>query len=103
MYSRPFLAYFYFFCSLLLPLFFFSTVEALPLLVGVIQAPDSKTKENINATENCISAVGKIMKYRPDCVNVDEVLPHWLAWLPLHEDKEEAVHTFNFLCDLLER
>ncbi|XP_069829044.1 importin-5 [Dendropsophus ebraccatus] len=76
--------------------------EALPLLVGVIQAPDSKTKENINATENCISAVGKIMKYRPDCINVDEVLPHWLSWLPLHEDKEEAVHTFNFLCDLLE-
>ncbi|XP_069614109.1 importin-5 [Ranitomeya imitator] len=76
--------------------------EAVPLLVGVIQAPDSKTKENINATENCISAVGKIMKYRPDCVNVDEVLPHWLSWLPLHEDKEEAVHTFNFLCDLLE-
>ncbi|XP_040281224.1 importin-5 [Bufo bufo] len=76
--------------------------ESLPLLVGVIQTPDSKTKENINATENCISAVGKIMKYRPDCVNVDEVLPHWLSWLPLHEDKEEAVHTFNFLCDLLE-
>ncbi|KAG8586378.1 hypothetical protein GDO81_005362 [Engystomops pustulosus] len=76
--------------------------EALPLLVGVIQAPDSKTKENVNATENCISAVGKIMKYRPDCINVDEVLPHWLSWLPLHEDKEEAVHTFNLLCDLLE-
>ncbi|CAH2223637.1 importin-5 [Pelobates cultripes] len=76
--------------------------EALPLLVGVIQAPDSKTKENINATENCISAVGKIMKFRSDCVNVEEVLPHWLSWLPLHEDKEEAVHTFNFLCDLIE-
>ncbi|KAG8452040.1 hypothetical protein GDO86_004004 [Hymenochirus boettgeri] len=77
--------------------------EALPLLVRVIQAPDSKTKENVNATENCISAVGKIMKFRPDCINVEEVLPHWLSWLPLHEDKEEAVHTFNFLCDLIER
>ncbi|KAG8452039.1 hypothetical protein GDO86_004004 [Hymenochirus boettgeri] len=76
--------------------------EALPLLVRVIQAPDSKTKENVNATENCISAVGKIMKFRPDCINVEEVLPHWLSWLPLHEDKEEAVHTFNFLCDLIE-
>ncbi|KAM8975291.1 importin-5 [Pelodytes ibericus] len=76
--------------------------ESLPLLVGVIQAPDSKTKENVNATENCISAVGKIMKFRSDCINVEEVLPHWLSWLPLHEDKEEAVHTFNFLCDLIE-
>ncbi|XP_040192060.1 importin-5 [Rana temporaria] len=76
--------------------------EALPLLVQVIQAAESKTKENINATENCISAVGKIMKFRPDCINVEEVLPHWVSWLPLHEDKEEAVHTFNFLCDLIE-
>uniref|UniRef100_A0A8C6ISK4 Uncharacterized protein n=1 Tax=Melopsittacus undulatus TaxID=13146 RepID=A0A8C6ISK4_MELUD len=76
--------------------------EALPLLVRVIQSPDAKTKENVNATENCISAVGKIMKFKPDCVNVEEVLPHWLSWLPLHEDKEEAVYTFNYLCDLIE-
>uniref|UniRef100_A0A8C9J4R2 Importin-5 n=1 Tax=Panthera tigris altaica TaxID=74533 RepID=A0A8C9J4R2_PANTA len=76
--------------------------EALPLLVRVIQSADSKTKENVNATENCISAVGKIMKFKPDCVNVEEVLPHWLSWLPLHEDKEEAVQTFNYLCDLIE-
>ncbi|XP_023803510.1 importin-5 [Cyanistes caeruleus] len=76
--------------------------EALPLLVRVIQSPDAKAKENVNATENCISAIGKIMKFKPDCINVEEVLPHWLSWLPLHEDKEEAVHTFNYLCDLLE-
>nr|XP_033804302.1 importin-5 [Geotrypetes seraphini] len=76
--------------------------EALPLLVRVIQSADSKTKENINATENCISAVGKIMKFRPDSISVEEVLPHWLSWLPLHEDKEEAVHTFSYLCDLIE-
>uniref|UniRef100_A0A8C1CB84 Karyopherin (importin) beta 3 n=1 Tax=Cyprinus carpio carpio TaxID=630221 RepID=A0A8C1CB84_CYPCA len=76
--------------------------EAVPLLVGVIQAPDSRAKENVNATENCISAVAKVMKYRPECVNVNEILPHWLSWLPLNEDKEEAVHTFNYLCDLIE-
>jgi hypothetical protein len=78
-------------------------LDALPLLVRVIQAPEAKTKENVNATENCISAVGKIMKFKPDCVNVEEVLPHWLSWLPLHEDKEEAVQTFSYLCDLIER
>uniref|UniRef100_H3B692 Importin-5 n=1 Tax=Latimeria chalumnae TaxID=7897 RepID=H3B692_LATCH len=76
--------------------------EAIPLLVGVIQAAESKAKENINATENCISAVGKIMKHRPECVNVNEVLPHWLSWLPVQEDREEAVHTFSYLCDLIE-
>uniref|UniRef100_A0A286XZM1 Importin 5 n=1 Tax=Cavia porcellus TaxID=10141 RepID=A0A286XZM1_CAVPO len=75
--------------------------QALPLLVRVIQSGDSKTKENISATENCISAVGKIMKFKPDCVNVEEILPHWLSWLPLHKDKE-AVQTFSYLCDLIE-
>lgn len=77
--------------------------EAIPLLIGVIQAADSRAKESVNATENCISAVGKVMRYRPECVNVDEILPHWISWLPLNEDKEEAVHTFNYLCDLIER
>lgn len=77
--------------------------EAIPLLVRVIQAADSRSKENVNATENCISAVGKVMRFRPECVNVNEILPHWLGWLPLNEDKEEAVHTFDFLCDLIER
>lgn len=76
--------------------------EAIPLMVRVIQAADSRVKENVNATENCISAVGKVMRFRPECVNVNEILPHWLSWLPLNEDKEEAVHTFDFLCDLIE-
>uniref|UniRef100_A0A3B4B4F7 TOG domain-containing protein n=1 Tax=Periophthalmus magnuspinnatus TaxID=409849 RepID=A0A3B4B4F7_9GOBI len=76
--------------------------EAMPRLVGVIQAPDSRSKENVNATENCISAVGKVVRFQPEWVNVNEVLPHWLSWLPLKEDKEEAVHTFDFLCDLIE-
>ncbi|XP_060889016.1 importin-5 [Labrus mixtus] len=76
--------------------------EAIPMLVRVIQAADSRAKENVNATENCISAVGKVIRFRPECVNVNEILPHWLSWLPLNEDKEEAVHTFDFLCDLIE-
>uniref|UniRef100_A0A3Q3K9F1 Importin-5 n=1 Tax=Monopterus albus TaxID=43700 RepID=A0A3Q3K9F1_MONAL len=76
--------------------------EAIPALVRVIQTADSRSKENVNATENCISAVGKVMRFRPECANVSEILPHWLSWLPLSEDKEEAVHTFDFLCDLIE-
>lgn len=77
--------------------------DAIPLLVGVIHAADARSKENVNATENCISAVGKVMRFQSECVNLNLVLPHWLSWLPLNEDKEEAVHTFDFLCDLIER
>uniref|UniRef100_S4RV35 Karyopherin (importin) beta 3 n=1 Tax=Petromyzon marinus TaxID=7757 RepID=S4RV35_PETMA len=76
--------------------------EALGLLMQVIQDSQSRVKENINATENCISAVGKLLKFRPDCVNTQEFLPLWLSWLPVTEDKEEAVFCYNYLCDLIE-
>lgn len=82
---------------------FILDLDAIPLLVGVIHAVDARSNENVNATENCISAVGKVMRFQPECVNLNLLLPHWLSWLPLIEDKEEAVHTFDFLCDLIER
>lgn len=61
--------------------FCFLDAEAIPLMVRVIQAADSRVKENVNATENCISAVGKVMRFRPECVNVNEIDPSPLAQL----------------------
>jgi hypothetical protein len=49
--------------------------EALGKLMKVIAAPESRSEENINATENAISAVTKIIKYSG--INKDEVIPHW--------------------------
>lgn len=51
--------------------------EALPRLVEVINAPESRSPENINPTENAISAVTKILKHNSSSLNVDEILPHW--------------------------
>ncbi|XP_067014129.1 importin-5 [Anabrus simplex] len=76
--------------------------EALPLLVEVIKAPESRSPENINPTENAISAVTKILKYNSSALNVNEILPHWLSWLPVWEDDDEAPHVYGYLCDLIE-
>jgi len=76
--------------------------QALPLLVQVIQHPEARSKENVNPTENCISAVTKICKYNASQVNVNEVIPAWLSWLPIKEDQEEAPHACGFLADLVE-
>eukprot|EP00058_Branchiostoma_floridae_P007832 XP_002593320.1 hypothetical protein BRAFLDRAFT_119588 [Branchiostoma floridae] len=76
--------------------------EALPRLTQVISDPQSREVENLPPTENAISAVTKMMKYQPASVDVDAILPHWLSWLPVKEDKEECVHIYNFLCDLVE-
>lgn len=89
-------------CSpLWVPLLCFLT-ESIPLLYQVIQDPESKSVENINPTENAISAVTKICKYNRSQVDVDKIVPDWLSWLPVTEDDDEAVHIYNFLCDLIE-
>lgn len=77
-------------------------VEVLPILIKLINNPDSRKLEQITSTENAISAVTKILKYNPTGVNVDEVLPHWLSWLPVIEEEEEAPHVYGYLCDLIE-
>ena len=51
--------------------------QALPRLVEVIQAQGSREPENINPTENAISAVTKILKWNAGAVSLDEVLPMW--------------------------
>ena len=69
-----------------------------------IQSPNSKEDLNaIHATENAISAVTKVCKYIDTGVPLDSILPLWLSWLPVTEDKEEASHVYNYLCDLIER
>ncbi|XP_011878216.1 PREDICTED: importin-5 [Vollenhovia emeryi] len=76
--------------------------EALPKLMEVISDPESRSLENVNPTENAISAVTKILKYNNTRINVDEILPHWLTWLPVVEDEDEAPHVYGYLCDLIE-
>ena len=77
--------------------------ESLPLLSQVINDPLSKLPENIDATENAISAVTKICKHNHGNIAVDEIIPVWLSWLLIAEGKEEAPHVYGYLCDLIQR
>jgi len=76
--------------------------QALPRLVEVIQAQGSREPENINPTENAISAVTKILKWNAGAVSLDEVLPMWFSWLPVVEDVDESPFVYGYLCDLIE-
>ncbi|KAK7080859.1 Importin-5, partial [Halocaridina rubra] len=82
----------------------FATVcaQAIPLLVQVIQNPESRNEVNLNPTENAIAAVTKILKYNSSAINRDEVIPVWLSWLPVWEDTDEAPHVYGYLCDLID-
>lgn len=76
--------------------------DVVPLLFQVINAEDSRSRENVNATENAISAVAKICKYNRGNIALSEVIPAFLATLPITEDKEEAPHVYGYVCDLIE-
>ncbi|KAG1702082.1 Importin-5 [Nymphon striatum] len=79
------------------------TKESIPQLLEVIRAPESRSPENASATENAIAAITKILKYNASkIINTEEILTHWLSWLPVHEDEDEAPHVYNYLCDLIE-
>lgn len=77
---------------------------ALQALAGVIQAPGARDEESVNATENAISALGKLCEFQRDAIPSPEaVVPQWLGCLPLTEDKVEARLVHEQLVRLLER
>ena len=76
--------------------------QSLPLLSALISEPKSREVENVNPTENAISAVTKILKFNASQANVDEILPVWLSWLPVYEDVDESPYVYGYLCDLVE-
>lgn len=76
--------------------------QTIPLLVQVISDPKSREPENVNPTENAISAVTKILKYNKSALqNVDEVINVWYSWLPVTEDSDEAPYIYSYLCELI--
>ncbi|GFG38740.1 hypothetical protein Cfor_07043, partial [Coptotermes formosanus] len=76
--------------------------EAMSYLVEIITDPESRSPEKINPTENAISAITKILKYNSSAISVNDILPHWLSWLPVWEDGDESPHVYGYLCDLIE-
>lgn len=83
--------------------FALACAQAIPHLVEVILAPGSREPENVNPTENAISAVTKILKYNNSMIpKSEEIITLWFSWLPVVEDDDEAAHVYGYLCDLIQ-
>ena len=76
--------------------------EATGKLMGLLSQPDARAESNEDATDNAVSALGKICLKHADATDVSQVLPHWLEYQPLKADLEEAAVCHNQLCALLE-
>jgi len=82
-----------------------SSSECIGTLHKAITIPNAKSDVNILATENAISAIGKILRYRFDNIQPndrDMLLQQWLSWLPITKDDLECLFIYDFLCVLIE-
>ncbi|KAL2633872.1 hypothetical protein R1flu_005351 [Riccia fluitans] len=77
--------------------------EALKRLNAVISQPTSGAAENIMATDNAVSALGKICQFQRDRIDATQVVPAWLSCLPLRNDLVESKIVHEQLCAMVER
>jgi len=75
--------------------------EVLPKLVRTIQHPASKSRENQLATDNAISAIGKIIYQFPGKAD-QKIVELWLKNLPLLHDDLEARIMHDLFVTLVE-
>lgn len=55
------------------------------------------------ARENAIAALGKIIKYQRynKSININQICPKWLSYLPINKDKSEIEEQHQLLCDIV--
>eukprot|EP01121_Diplochlamys_sp_Union-15-3_P011705 TRINITY_DN3423_c0_g1_i1.p1 TRINITY_DN3423_c0_g1~~TRINITY_DN3423_c0_g1_i1.p1 ORF type:complete len:876 (-),score=130.93 TRINITY_DN3423_c0_g1_i1:36-2663(-) len=84
------------------PLFSPFITESLQKLLSVINDPKSRTDNYGTPTDNAISSIAKIIKFQGKHVNVNQLLPQWLSWLPTTDDPIECIVVHGQLCDFIE-
>lgn len=85
------------------PYFEACTTVAIQNLINAIQAPEAREEEHIMATENAISALGKICRTFTSFNERDAILGFWFNSLPIVNDSEEAIAMYSFLLELVEQ
>lgn len=78
-------------------------VSAIPRLAQACQIEfDSSDFMSRCAQENAVSAVAKICRHLPEgLINLGDILPLWLTWLPIVNEDDEAVYVYEYLCELI--
>ncbi|CAD7699198.1 unnamed protein product [Ostreobium quekettii] len=77
--------------------------QTLAKLMEVANRPESRTEEYQSATDNIISAIGKIIEHHSDVVDARMTADTWLKFLPLKSDIAEAVVVHDQLIRMIEK
>jgi len=82
--------------------------EGFKRLLEIVQQEDARSETNVNASENAISSMSKIIRYQThallenNTVNLPTIMGLWLNLLPVEEDELESKVTYDNLCFFLE-
>lgn len=81
-----------------------SAMEAAQKIAAIIGHPEAKNEANRMATDNAVSALGKICEFQAGgAINAAELAPLWLSHLPVRHDEVEARVVHAQLTGLCER
>lgn len=76
----------------------------IPSLFQVTQIHQSRTEENVFATENASASISKILFFNATKVqNPQDIVANWLETLPITFDEEAAPYAYTFLARLIEQ
>jgi hypothetical protein len=77
--------------------------EIVTKFLELVNHAEARVDENEDATDNVVSALGKVCLHLSHATNLQQVLPVWVNYLPLKADLEEAAVCHEQLCKLLEK
>eukprot|EP00897_Mesotaenium_endlicherianum_P006572 jgi/Mesen1/5943/ME000301S05074 len=72
-------------------------------LLALVRDPDARSSQNEMATDNAVSALGKICEHQQGSYDSGDVLAAYLGYLPLRGDTVEAKIVHAQLCSYVER
>ncbi|KAJ6044488.1 hypothetical protein N7499_006989 [Penicillium canescens] len=77
---------------------------SLPSLFQVTQHAQSRTEENVFATENASASIAKILHYNASKVAApQDVVTNWIETLPITFDEEAAPYAYSFIAQLIDQ
>ncbi|CAD7699153.1 unnamed protein product, partial [Ostreobium quekettii] len=80
-----------------------AAAQTLAKLMEVVNRPEAHSEEFQSATDNVISAIGKIIEHHSDVVDARLTASTWLQFLPLKSDVAEAITVHEQLIRMIEK
>ncbi|GMH37342.1 hypothetical protein BSKO_05215 [Bryopsis sp. KO-2023] len=77
--------------------------QAVAHLMNAMNSDDAREEDFLSATDNAVSALGKVFEAHGDLMDVKALVSKWLQFLPLQNDKVEAMAAHEQLIRLVEK